>query len=304
MDNTKKKKAAGIFSAATSGKAHRWKMRLREDGAIERLVPHPEDIGYRRATYHELRSEPVTVYKCELSGEARPAFKAMSIAWPEDITVKRHTMQRFPQEPLKPDELSLRQIYALDQAVGVQSSWWPLDGFSWSAREHFAHSVFYVAYRSGKPIGVAVLEPVHDEKGTATLIAMIGLVQQEQGKGIGGRLLDFSIKKAMESTATERVLLTTSSRDLMRGRDGQPVMALSLYQKKGFSVANQFIDDPKHRIEQAVKEGDVRTADMFQSYVPEDYVHHPETGFPLKRFGDEELMRRLHLAFADKSSRL
>ena len=264
-----------------------------ESGKLYRLVqpnPAPQDeatSSLPRPYYVEMELPPGQNYHYRLQAEKKQRYIDAIDPLPKEPLPSSYRIQAFGC-----NELSCEQIYALSQALGTDSHWWPLEGMACNSEEHLRNTQFLVLYENGSPVGMVAWEDVGtDDKTGKPLVSinMLALLPEARGNGkkLGYRLMHQSLHQILKDAPETEIVLITSEHDRMP--NGKATR--EFYERLGFVLEKTERFNPADLLKEAAEKGDLGNIDLYQmpAYLPDDYTLDPKTKQPLGRFSRETL---------------
>jgi hypothetical protein len=199
---------------------------------------------------------------------------------------------RLHRKDLESDEhiMTPLQIYALLNAIGVDSAWWPLEDPNCNL--DLAKARINVLFRGEKPLGAILWDDSNIKKDGSSTLLMVGLRPEERGHHYGSFLVRWQMTELAKRGVTS-INFYTGDTDFIEPQQGSRIPADLYYQKIGAEKKGTMSIDHKTML----GNGYPPYINCFMFDIPKDYFLDPKTLFRQPRFVQEELSRRLDDAF-------
>ena len=270
-----------------------------------KILVHPETRHYYRLVeqknvpvkdwrYEEIKIDPVNVDFYSIGAEKLQEALKNEPAMPEGCHIKSY---RLHQKDLRPNEQLIKpiQLYTLLNAIGIDSSWWPLEDPNYNVEHIFGEARINVLFRDKKPLGAILWDDSDIKKDGSSTWLMVGLRPEERSHGYGSFLIKWQMAELSRQGATS-LNLYTGDTDFIVSKDGTQIPASSYYEKLG--AVKKGTDYADHRAMVGNSHHSI-IIDHSMLDMPEEYFADPATSARQPRFEEQELGRRLDAAFRE-----
>ena len=130
------------------------------------------------------------------------------------------------------EKISPVQAFHLINAIGIDSSWWPLEDPSYNFEEVFGNARFNILFRGEKPVGTIIWDDSKIAKdGSATWI-MVGVMPEERQNRYGSFLINWQMHELATQGATT-LEFYTGDNDVITNKNGTTTPAIEYYKRLG-----------------------------------------------------------------------
>lgn len=250
-----------------------------------------EGKSVRDAYYAPIHIAPINVDFYSIRKEAMAHAIDNGFTVPENCHIESY---RLSEKHLREGEklLSPTKLYALLQAIGVDSYWWPMEDPNYDFDHVYGDARINVLFRGSKPLGAILWDDGDIEKTKTATWIMVGVRPEERANKYGSFLIRWQMQELLK-LGTEQLNFYTGDTDFIVTSEGR-IPASAYYERLGAKKIGVAVWDHK-----AVDKDlpSLLKIDHSMLDIEPQYFQHPDTQEPLGRFSASELARRLDAAF-------